>query len=135
MASSSWAPRVASVSKQTVCLRRNILTSIVCRQESFDSAPESRAQRSGTIADTPLRRGSGHLEALPVLPAGSGGQRNTSASACDGVLKLEGLSRAFVELLGDGVEVGLGQGAEVEASGQVLAQQAVGVLVAAALPG
>ena len=70
----------------------------------------------------------------PQRGAGSGGQRNASANACDGVLKLEGLSRAFVELLGDGVEVGLGQGAEVEASGQVLTQQAVGVLVAAALP-
>jgi hypothetical protein len=38
-------------------------------------------------------------------------------------LEPEGLSRAFVELLGDGVEVGLGQGLEVQSSGEVLAQQ------------
>jgi hypothetical protein len=37
--------------------------------------------------------------------------------------------------LGDGVEVGLGQGLEVQSSGEVLAQQTVGVLVAAPLPG
>jgi hypothetical protein len=37
--------------------------------------------------------------------------------------------------LGNSVELGLGEGAEVESSGQVLTQQAVGVLVAAALPG
>jgi hypothetical protein len=45
------------------------------------------------------------------------------------------LSRAFVELLGDGVEVGLCQRLEVQSSGEVLAQQTVGVLVAATLPG
>ena len=37
------------------------------------------------------------------------------------------MSRAFVELLGDGVEVGLGEGAEAGPAGQVLAQQAVDV--------
>ena len=37
-------------------------------------------------------------------------------------------------MVGDGVEVGLVEGPEVQGAGQVLAQQAVGVLVAAALP-
>ena len=44
----------------------------------------------------------------------------------------EGLSRAVVELSGDVVEVLLGVDAEVGALGEVLAQQSVGVLVAAA---
>src|SRR5450759_4404579 len=46
----------------------------------------------------------------------------------------EGLSRASVELGGDGVEVRLGQAREVGTLGQVLAEQAVGVLVGAPLP-
>src|SRR4051812_39030223 len=47
---------------------------------------------------------------------------------------VEGLSRSAVELSGDGVEVLRGVGGEVGAFGEVLAEQAVGVLVAAALP-
>jgi hypothetical protein len=39
------------------------------------------------------------------------------------------LSRASVEFGGDSVEVGLGEGGEVAALGEVLAEQAVGVLV------
>lgn len=49
------------------------------------------------------------------------------------VLKQEGVSRTSVELVGDGVVVGLGRGAAVEPPGQVLAQQAIGGLVTAAL--
>jgi hypothetical protein len=45
-----------------------------------------------------------------------------------------GYATEAVELLGDGVEVGLGQGAEVESPRQVLAKETVGVLVAAPLP-
>jgi hypothetical protein len=44
------------------------------------------------------------------------------------------LSRAVVELGGDGVDVSLGKRFEVGAFREVLAQQAVGVLVGAALP-
>lgn len=47
----------------------------------------------------------------------------------------EGLSRAFVELGGDGVECCLVEGCEVAALGEVLAQEPVGVFVGAALPG
>jgi hypothetical protein len=45
------------------------------------------------------------------------------------------LSRAAVALGRDRVECGLVELAEIGALGEVLAQQAVGVLVAAALPG
>src|ERR1700721_4568813 len=47
----------------------------------------------------------------------------------------QGLSRALIEPQGDRVEVGLGEAREIGSSGEVLSQQAVGVLVAAALPG
>jgi len=40
-----------------------------------------------------------------------------------------------VEAVGNGIEIVLGEGAQVGALGQVLAQQAVGVLACAALPG
>ena len=41
----------------------------------------------------------------------------------------------MVEAIFDGAQLGIGDGAEVEAVRQVLSSQAVGVLVAAALPG
>jgi hypothetical protein len=46
----------------------------------------------------------------------------------------EALAWAVVEFVGDGVELRLADGAEVGALREVLAQQAVGVLVGAALP-
>jgi hypothetical protein len=45
------------------------------------------------------------------------------------------LSRAIVELGGDRIQGGLVEPAQVGALGQVLAEQPVGVLVGAALPG
>ena len=49
---------------------------------------------------------------------------------------VQGLAGSAVELSGDGVELVLGPVAEVGAGlGEVLAEQAVGVLVGAALPG
>ena len=45
------------------------------------------------------------------------------------------LTRSVVELPGDGVEVILGEPGQVSAFGQVLPQESIGVLVAAALPG
>src|SRR5262249_10600677 len=44
-------------------------------------------------------------------------------------------SRALIEPQGDRVEEGLGEAREIGSSREVLSQQAVGVLVAAALPG
>ena len=58
-----------------------------------------------------------------------------SASALGWFHPAEGLSRTVVELVGDGVEVGLGVDGEVGAFGHPLAEEAVGVLVGAALPG
>jgi len=52
-----------------------------------------------------------------------------------GAGEAQAFAGSVVELVGDGVEVGFGDGAEVGALGEVLAQQAVGVLVGAALPG
>jgi hypothetical protein len=51
-----------------------------------------------------------------------------------GVGEGEALAWSVVEFVGDGVELGFGDGAEVGALGPVLAQQPVGVLVGAALP-
>jgi hypothetical protein len=48
---------------------------------------------------------------------------------------VESLSGPVVELVGDVVQVAGAVGGQVAALGEVLAQQAVGVLVAAALPG
>jgi hypothetical protein len=42
-----------------------------------------------------------------------------------------GLSRTFVELFGDGIEVLFGMDRQVSAFGQVLAEEAVGVFVSA----
>jgi hypothetical protein len=47
----------------------------------------------------------------------------------------QGLSRSPVEFVGDGVEVGLGVNRQVCGLGEVLAQQPVGVLIRAPLPG
>jgi hypothetical protein len=47
----------------------------------------------------------------------------------------QGLSRSAVELGRDGVQCGLIKLAQVGGPGQVLAEQAVGVLVGATLPG
>jgi hypothetical protein len=52
-----------------------------------------------------------------------------------GCLEAESLSRTAVELGGDGVQRGLVELAQVAALGEVLAEQAVGVLVGATLPG
>src|ERR1700681_590864 len=46
----------------------------------------------------------------------------------------QGLSRALIEPQRNCVEVGLGEAREIGSSREVLSQQAVGVLVAAALP-
>ena len=54
-----------------------------------------------------------------VIGAGSGDQRNTSASAW-GCLEAEGLSRSTVEFVGDRVEFGLGVVAHADRTGQVL---------------
>jgi hypothetical protein len=70
-------------------------------------------------------------EALAVSRA----QRPASASTCEGVWKPRGLSRAAIELSGDRVQRRLVGPTQVAVLGQVLAEQAVGVLVGAALPG
>ena len=63
------------------------------------------------------------------------GERRCSSRASGWGLPVEGLSGPAVECCGDRVEVASGVSGEVCAFGEVLAQQAVGVLVGAALPG
>src|SRR6185437_10528865 len=71
----------------------------------------------------------------------SGGRRNAlvvgeeSSELLAGGVVAEPLAGAVVELVGDVLELGGGPDAEVGALGEVLAEQAVDVLVAAALPG
>ena len=47
---------------------------------------------------------------------------------------VETFSRARIQAMGDGVQLALGIARQVRALGQVLAQQAIGVLVGATLP-
>ena len=57
------------------------------------------------------------------------------SQSIDWGFEAQGLSRALIEPQGDRVEVGLGEAREIGSSREVLSQQAVGVFVAAALPG
>ncbi len=65
---------------------------------------------------------------------GSTGDRNGLGELLSWRLVHQGFSGSFVELPGDGAELSLAEGRQVDAVGQVLAQQAVGVLVGTALP-
>ena len=49
--------------------------------------------------------------------------------------KVQTFSWACVQAMGDGVQFALGVARQVRALGQILAQQAIGVLISAALPG
>ena len=49
--------------------------------------------------------------------------------------EVEAFSRARVQAMRDGVQLALGVARQVRPLGEVLAQQAIGVLVGAALPG
>src|SRR5215467_12020585 len=76
-----------------------------------------------------------------LLLAHSGGRRNAlvvgeelSEGFAWGVVA-QALAGPVVEFGGDGLELGGGPGGQVGAFGQVFAEQAVGVFVAAALPG
>ena len=64
----------------------------------------------------------------------SGDHPVARSSGCDGVFQSR-FVEGFVELVGDGVELALGAVAQAGLARQVLAQQPVGVLVAAGLPG
>ena len=66
---------------------------------------------------------------------GSTGERNGFGEHLSGRFVVQGFSGSFVELPGDVAELGLAEGGEIDAVGQVLAQEPVGVFVGAALPG
>ena len=71
----------------------------------------------------------------PLLAAGSTGRRNTGVESICRRLERQGLARSFIELAGHPVQVCLGVDRQVRPLGEVLPQQAIGVLVGAALPG
>src|SRR5688572_3009690 len=64
----------------------------------------------------------------------SGGHRNNPSVGFARCQPVEGLSRPAIEPRRDRIELRRRQAAEVHALGEVLAQQAVGILVTAALP-
>jgi hypothetical protein len=70
----------------------------------------------------------------PFLPAGSTDRRNTGVKSLCWGFKLQGLSWSFVELTSHFVQIGLRMHRQVGALGEVLSQQAIGVLVRPALP-
>ena len=65
---------------------------------------------------------------------GSTGRRNTLGEHFSWCLVHQGFSWSLVELASDGAEFGLAVQGELGSLGQVLAQQAIGVFVGAALP-
>src|SRR5437879_5594270 len=69
------------------------------------------------------------------MAANSRGGRDNTVESLSWSLPVQGLAGAAVELPSDLVEVGLGVPGEVGPLGQVLAHEAVPVLVGAALPG
>src|SRR5258708_13973699 len=72
----------------------------------------------------------------PDLTAGSAGVRNEELGELLGWFEpAQGLTGSVVERVGRGVEVVLAVEGEVGALGEVLAEQSVGVLVGASLPG
>ena len=71
----------------------------------------------------------------PLCAVGSTDRCNTLGELLRWGLIEQGLSWPFVELSGDGAELGLAVQGQVGARGQILAQQPVGVFVGAALPG
>src|SRR4029077_13594740 len=81
-----------------------------------------------------------HHDPVNSLRAGSGRRRNAIlfeelSEFFGGGSEPEALAGAVVEFGGDGLELGWGPGSQIGAFGHVFAEQAVGVFVAAALPG
>ena len=74
------------------------------------------------------RRLTGGAERLQWV-AGSTDRRNTLGEPLGWGLIEQGLSGPFVELTGDGAELGLALQGQVGSVGKILAQQPVGVLV------
>src|SRR5882757_8502745 len=77
---------------------------------------------------------SAQMGLVRFAPAGSTGRRNTGVKFLCWGFKLQGLTWSFVELTSHFVQMGLRMHRQVGALRKVLSQQAVGVLVRAALP-
>ncbi len=100
--------------------------------DTFESASSTDAPRSSWVSAE---------KAVSPCPVGgsadSGGQCNSRSEISSiGLAKPSRLrGGSVVGLVGDGVELGLGDGGKVGAVGEVLAHEAVGVLVGTALSG
>ena len=96
----------------------------------------------GEAADQELRRLRREVAVLrqesafaKKVAADSTGECNTLGKDSGRCPKAQGLPRPPVELLRDTIEIPLRKDGEIRAVGEVLAEQSVGVLVRAALPG
>ena len=94
------------------------------------------APRFATTATGPLLRRDVHfaLESAVVV-SGGGCTVDDGVQYLGGGLSVQDFSWAAVELVLDGLDLGVGDAVEVGALGEVLADQAVGVLVGGTLPG
>ena len=81
------------------------------------------------------KRETGLTRTPGILTVGSTDRRNALCELFSWRLVHQGFSGPLIELSGDGAELGLAEGRQVDAVWQILAQQAVGVLVGAALHG
>jgi hypothetical protein len=72
---------------------------------------------------------------MSAIGGGFNGSLQHRAQSIGRAFEAQGLSRTLVQAQGDLVEMGLGDGREIGSFREVLAQQAVCVLVTAALPG
>src|SRR5436189_3185570 len=91
-----------------------------------------------SVGDRGGRSTRGESDSLAIRAPGDGGfNRSLQQDLVESFARSipsQGFAWSPVETVGSGVEVGLGEPSQADALGEVLAQQAVGVLVAAALP-
>lgn len=118
--------------------RNSPLSDLVAGRRQLSPQPEgvsSKVDKRLTLLSRELPQVGGFARGVETGTADSTGHRNTLVEDIGRSSVVEGSSGAGVELQGDGVELVLGEGGQVGALGEVLSQQAVGVLVRAALPG
>ena len=138
----------AHASGSDLAVARNACISAIAILEGLghpdaDRLPAKLGPSAQTRAGEPIHTRDQHLHTENVLssiadPAhkrlGLRGSTQRLIQCLTWCLPFQGLSRSFVEFSSHTVEVTLRNGFEVGAPGEILAQQAVGVLVRAALP-
>jgi hypothetical protein len=100
----------------------------ICGWEKLDNRRGFNSDRQRLIlGDSAPQRGT--VFDCQLLAAGSIGRRNSVVKSLRRGLEVQRFPRSFVELPRHLVQLGLGEGREIKAFGEVLAQQAVGVFV------